>query len=186
MALAINKNRDLTLPIDQVRSAPVFPGHNPDQDVAETMASLPEMRRGGVAAALALGAQGVWMGTAFLTATESQIFDAQQQAVLNGQSEDFVISRSYTGKTARQFRNPIVQAWESAGLDPLPMPLQGMLMADLSATAEKAGRHDLMFTPAGQASGLLTESRPAAEIMASLMDEAVSVLDDLHSRIGRS
>jgi nitronate monooxygenase len=160
--------------------------------IVDAVSPLPVVAAGGiatgrgVAAALALGAQGVWMGTAFLTATESQIFDVQQQSVLDGRSEDFVISRSYTGKTARQFRNPIVQAWESAGLDPLPMPLQGMLMADLSATAEKAGRHDLMFTPAGQASGLLTESRPAAEIMASLMDEAVSVLDDLHSRIGRS
>ena len=80
----------------------------------------------------------------------------------------------------------MVQAWENAGLDPLPMPLQGMLMSDLSASAEKAGRHDLMFTPAGQASGLLDESRPAADIMASLVDEAVSVLDDLHSRISMS
>ena len=160
--------------------------------IVEAVKPLPVVAAGGiatgrgVAAALALGAQGVWLGTAFLTATESQIFDSQQRAVLDGRSEDFVISRSYTGKTARQHRNPIVQAWENAGLDPLPMPLQGMLMSDLSASAEKAGRHDLMFTPAGQASGLLDESRPAADIMASLVDEAVSVIDDLHSRISIS
>ena len=160
--------------------------------IVEAVKPLPVVAAGGIAtgrggaAALALGAQGVWLGTAFLTATESQIFDSQQRAVLDGRSEDFVISRSYTGKTARQHRNPIVQAWENAGLDPLPMPLQGMLMSDLSASAEKAGRHDLMFTPAGQASGLLDESRPAADIMASLVDEAVSVLDDLHSRISIS
>ena len=66
------------------------------------------------------------------------------------------------------------------------MPLQGMLMADLSASAEKAGRHDLMFTPAGQAAGLLHESKPAAEIMAGLVDEAVSVIDELHGRITTS
>lgn len=140
----------------------------------------------GVAAALALGAQGVWLGTAFLTAAESRIFDSQQRSVLDGRSEDFVISRSYTGKTARQYRNPIVEAWENAGLDPLPMPLQGMLMADLSASAERAGRHDLLFTPAGQGAGLLNESRPAAEIMAELVDDAVSVLDGLHGRIRSS
>ena len=52
MALAMVRNRDLTLPIDKVRTAPVFTGHNPDVDAVETMASLPEMRRGGVAAAL--------------------------------------------------------------------------------------------------------------------------------------
>ncbi|MCH8114830.1 MAG: dipeptidase [Chloroflexi bacterium] len=52
MALAVRMNRDLTLPIDQVRSAPDLPGSRPDRADAETMASLPEMRRGGVAAAL--------------------------------------------------------------------------------------------------------------------------------------
>ena len=52
MALAVRMNRDLTLPIDQVRSAPALPGGRPDRADSETMASLPEMRRGGVAAAL--------------------------------------------------------------------------------------------------------------------------------------
>ncbi|MCH7800100.1 MAG: nitronate monooxygenase, partial [Chloroflexi bacterium] len=160
--------------------------------IVEAVSPLPVVAAGGiasgrgVAAALALGAQGVWLGTAFLTATESRIYDTQQQSVLKGRSEDFVISRSYTGKTARQYRNPIVEAWENSGLEPLPMPLQGMLMADLSASAEKAGRHDLMFTPAGQAAGLLHESKPAAEIMAGLVDEAVSAVDELYGRITTS
>ena len=52
MALAVRMNRDLTLPIDQVRSAPTLPGGRPARADSETMASLPEMRRGGVAAAL--------------------------------------------------------------------------------------------------------------------------------------
>ncbi|MBN4074231.1 membrane dipeptidase [bacterium AH-315-D21] len=52
MAIAVHLNRDLTLPLDQVRSAPDLPGGRPDRSDAETMASLPEMRRGGVAAAL--------------------------------------------------------------------------------------------------------------------------------------
>lgn len=52
MALAVRMNRDLTLPIGQVRSAPALPGGRPDRADSETMASLPEMRRGGVAAAL--------------------------------------------------------------------------------------------------------------------------------------
>ena len=52
MALAVRMNRDLTLPIDQVRSAPALPGGRPDRADSATLASLPEMRRGGVAAAL--------------------------------------------------------------------------------------------------------------------------------------
>jgi len=52
MALAVKLNRDLTLPIDQVRSAPELPGARSNRDDSETMSSLPEMRRGGVAAAL--------------------------------------------------------------------------------------------------------------------------------------
>lgn len=52
MALAVKMNRDLTLPLDQVRSAPELPGGRPNRADDQTMASLPEMRRGGVAAAL--------------------------------------------------------------------------------------------------------------------------------------
>jgi NAD(P)H-dependent flavin oxidoreductase YrpB (nitropropane dioxygenase family) len=133
----------------------------------------------GVAAALALGAVGVWLGTAFLVAEECDIPDKNKARILQARSEDFVVSRSYTGKTARSCRNPILEAWEESGLAPLPMPLQGVLMGDLLEAARRAGRDDLSFNPAGQVGGMLTERKPAATIVADLVRETVEALEGL-------
>ena len=139
----------------------------------------------GVAAALALGAVGVWVGTAFLVAEECDWPEENKKQILRGRAEDFVVSRSFTGKTARQYRNAIVEAWEQSGLDPLPMPLQGLLMADLVESAWRSGRSELYFNPAGQIGGMLTETRPAARIMADLVGGAVETLERVH-RLTRS
>jgi nitronate monooxygenase len=133
----------------------------------------------GVAAALALGAVGVWVGTAFLVADECDIPDKNKERILLAPSEDFVISRSFTGKTARGCRNRVVQAWEESGLTPLPMPLQGVLMGDFVDAAIRAGRDDLLHNPSGQIGGMLTERKPAARIMADLIEGAIDVLANL-------
>jgi NAD(P)H-dependent flavin oxidoreductase YrpB (nitropropane dioxygenase family) len=133
----------------------------------------------GAAAALALGAVGVWIGTAFLVADECEIPDKNKERILLAGSEDFVVSRSYTGKTARSCKNPIVEAWEDSGLAPLPMPFQGVLMGDLVEAARRAGRDELIFNPSGQIGGMLTERKPAARIMADLVRETIEVLEGL-------
>jgi len=133
----------------------------------------------GVAAALALGAVGVWIGTAFLVADECEIPDKNKERILLAASEDFVVSRSFTGKTARSCRNPIVEAWEESGLTPLPMPLQGILMGDLLEAARRAGRDELLHNPSGQVGGMLTERKPAARIMTELVRETIEVLEGL-------
>ena len=157
--------------------------------VVDAVAPLPVVAAGGIAngrgiaASLALGAEGAWMGTAFLAAKECGIYDAQQETIIRGRSEDFIISRSYTGKTARQYQGPIVQAWENSGLDTLPMPLQGVLMSGFNTAAERSKRYDLVFNPAGQGAGMVNEARPAADIMADLVSETVSVLDGMRERV---
>ena len=137
----------------------------------------------GIAASLALGAEGVWMGTAFLAAKECGIYGPQQETIIRGRSEDFIISRSYTGKTARQYQGPVVQAWENSGLDTLPMPLQGVLMSGFNASAEKSKRYDLIFNPAGQGAGMVHAARPAAEIMEGLVEETVGALEGMRERV---
>ena len=137
----------------------------------------------GIAAALALGAEGAWLGTAFLAAEECGIYAPQQQSIIGGRSEDFIISRSYTGKTARQYQGPIVEAWSESGLEPLDMPLQGVLMSTFNQAAERAQRYDLVFNPAGQGAGMVTEARPAADIMGALVAETVSVLNQMQQRV---
>ncbi|NKB58431.1 MAG: nitronate monooxygenase [Alphaproteobacteria bacterium] len=118
----------------------------------------------GIAAALSLGAVGAWVGTAFLVAEECNIDPVHKRQILEGESRDFEISRTYTGKTARMFKNEVVEAWTEAELDPLPMPYQKILMDDFNASARAAGRLDVHSNPAGQAAGLLHKSRPAGEI----------------------
>ena len=102
-----------------------------------------------------------------------------QEQIVSGRSEDFVVTRAYTGKTARDYKNLIIDAWEKSDLAPLPMPLQEILMADLVRGAEKIGKHDLVNNPAGQIGGLIKELRPAAEIMDDLVAGTVRVLDGL-------
>ena len=157
--------------------------------IVDTVSPRPVVAAGGIAngrgiaASLALGAEGAWLGTAFLAAKECGLHDMQRDSIVRGRSEDFIISRTYTGKTARQYQGPIVQAWEDSGLDTLPMPLQGILMSGFNLAAERANRFDLAFNPAGQAAGMVNEARPAADIMADLIDETISVLNGLNERV---
>ncbi|MBL8385751.1 MAG: nitronate monooxygenase [Burkholderiales bacterium] len=153
--------------------------------VVDAVAPVPVVAAGAIAdgrtlvAGLALGAVGVWVGTAFLLAEESNIYPVHQEEIIRGNAEDFVVTRAYTGKTARDFDNAVIQAWETSDLKPLPMPLQGVLMDDFVAAADAAGRADLINNPVGQIGGMLKRRRPAREIMMSMVEEAEGVLDRL-------
>jgi len=133
----------------------------------------------GVAAALALGAVGAWVGTAFLVAEECDIGPIKQQAILDGRSEDFDVRRVYTGKTMRGAKTPVIEAWDASGLEPLPMPYQKIMMDDFNEAAVRAGRDDLISNPVGQIGGMLGERRPAAKIMADLVEGTIETLRGL-------
>jgi NAD(P)H-dependent flavin oxidoreductase YrpB (nitropropane dioxygenase family) len=153
--------------------------------VVDAVSPVPVVAAGGIAdgrtlvAGLALGAVGVWVGTAFLLAEESKIYSVHQDEIIRGSAEDFVITRAYTGKTARDYRNAVIDAWEDSGLEALPMPLQGVLMDDLVSAADAAGRPDLINNPVGQIGGMLNRRRPAREILRSMVEEAEAVLERL-------
>src|SRR5581483_6933378 len=131
---------------------------------------------GGVAASLALGAAGVWVGTAFLVATECAIPEAHKEQIIAGRSEDFSANRIYSGLPMRGFRNAVIQAWEASGLPTLPSPYQKVLMDDFNAAAAAAGRWDLHNNPAGEGAGLLRAIRPAAEIVDDMVCGACEAL----------
>ncbi len=130
----------------------------------------------GLAAALALGAIGVWCGTAFLVSDEANQPEMQKERVLAAGDEDTKVTRLYSGKTMRNITNPLIEAWEASGLQPLPMGLQGLLIGDLVYSIRKAGREDLLMNAAGQASGLLTQTRPAAAILMGMVEGAADIL----------
>lgn len=137
----------------------------------------------GIAAALSLGAVGVWMGTAFLVSQECAIPEPFKQQLINGRSEDFEIARVYSGKTMRGYRNEAIKAWEKSGLEPLPMPYQKILMDDFNEAAAAAGRWELHSNPAGQIAGMLKQVKPARQIMDELVAGAVATLRGLQQHV---
>jgi NAD(P)H-dependent flavin oxidoreductase YrpB (nitropropane dioxygenase family) len=83
-----------------------------------------------IAAALALGARGVWMGSVWLGTAEYRSAPALREALLRASSSDTVRSRVYSGKPARLLRNRWTEAWaERDAPAPLPMPLQNLLVS---------------------------------------------------------
>jgi NAD(P)H-dependent flavin oxidoreductase YrpB (nitropropane dioxygenase family) len=150
--------------------------------VMDAVAPTPVIAAGGVASGralagvLAMGAVGGWCGTAFLVAEEANQPDLQQQRILDAAAEDTIVTRLYSGKTMRNIRNPLIEAWEARGLQALPMGLQAFLIRDLLHSVRGAGRHDLLMNAAGQTAGMLTRKRPAAEILEEMVGEAAEIL----------
>ena len=136
-----------------------------------------------VAAALALGAAGVWMGSAWLATEEyarTTSAPAVTQAVLAATSSDTVRSRIYTGKPARLLKNRWTDAWEQPGApQPLPMPLQNLLVSEAHQRLMRSGQPDVVAMPAGQIVGRITEVRPVADVLADLLTEADQTLTRL-------
>ncbi|MGW0044915.1 NAD(P)H-dependent flavin oxidoreductase [Rhodococcus sp. NPDC003348] len=142
-----------------------------------------------VAAAMALGAQGVWMGSYWLTAAEYRLgsaadgTSATQRALLAATSSDTVRSRIYSGKPARLLKTKWTDAWSAPGApDALPMPLQNILVAEAHQRIAAAENPDVVAMPAGQIVGRMNEIRPVADTMADLVAEfeaTVARLDKL-------
>lgn len=130
----------------------------------------------GVAAALMLGAEGAWIGTAFLATEEAGIGAAQKQALVEAGDEGTMVSRSVTGKPARMLRGSWAQAYAEAGLEPLPMPQQGMIAAPVTAAALAAGRADVWGGFAGQGLGMIGAVRPAATVLREIVAGAERAL----------
>jgi NAD(P)H-dependent flavin oxidoreductase YrpB (nitropropane dioxygenase family) len=126
-----------------------------------------------VLAAHALGAAGVWMGSYWLTTAEYQFGDSPiQTALVRATSSDTVRARIYSGKPARLLRNKWTQAWaEPDAPEPLPMPLQNMLVSEAHQRMMEGGDPDVVAMPVGQIVGRMNEVRPVAEVMASLLAE---------------
>ena len=95
-------------------------------------------------------------------------------------SSDTVRSRIYSGKPARLLKNRWTAAWEQPGApEPLPMPLQNLLVSDAHQRLMRSGQPDVVPMPAGQIIGRMNEVRPVADVMADLIAETNEILDRL-------
>ncbi|WP_329281009.1 NAD(P)H-dependent flavin oxidoreductase [Streptomyces sp. NBC_01451] len=158
-------------------------------EVVDAVDPLPVLAAGGigsgrqVAAALALGAQGVWLGSLWLTVTEADMHStAITQKLLAAGSGDTVRSRALTGKPARQLRTDWTDAWDSPdGPGTLPMPLQGLLVAEAVSRIQKYEVAPLLGTPVGQIVGRMNSERSVQAVF----DDLTSGFEEAVNRVNR-
>lgn len=149
-------------------------------EVIRAVSPTPVLAAGGIAsgdqiaAALAMGAEGVWTGSLWLTVAEADVPPAQQQALLEATSRDTVRSRSWTGKPCRMLRSEWTEAWATEGNpEPLGMPLQFMVTGEAVARGHQYPEQakDIAFNPVGQTVGALTKVRPVRDVIYQLAEE---------------
>ncbi len=157
-------------------------------EVVDAVAPTPVLAAGGIgngrqiAAALALGAEGVWCGSVWLTTEEAETHPAVKQKFLTATSRDTIRSRSLTGKPARMLRSAWTDEWEGADSPgALPMPLQSALVAEAqhrisrAATTEGSGANKLANYFVGQVVGQMDRIRPARQVVLEMMTEYAEV-----------
>ena len=161
--------------------------------VVDAVAPKPVLVAGGVgdgrglAAALALGAHGAWVGTAFVVTKEANWPQVLKERILAAREEDTRVTRLYSGKTMRNINNPLIEYWEQANIAALPMGLQGLVSGEIMAGAQRAGKLELLMNPAGQISGMFHELRPARDVVEEIVEGAARVLTrDLPSHVAVS
>jgi NAD(P)H-dependent flavin oxidoreductase YrpB (nitropropane dioxygenase family) len=153
---------------------------------------VPVLAAGGIGsgrqmvAALALGAAGVWMGSTWLLAEEYAMGlpgqSAMRRRLLAASSADTVRAKIYSGKMARLVRSRWTDAWAAPGApDPLPMPLQNLLVGEAHRRIVAADDPDVVAMPAGQIIGRFDTIRPVKEIIDDLVSEATATMTRLGS-----
>jgi enoyl-[acyl-carrier protein] reductase II len=149
---------------------------------------VPVVAAGGItdgralAAALALGADGIWVGTRFIATPEARAVAGYKDALLRTAEDGTVVTRAYTGKTCRVLENSYTRSFEEAGGVPEPFPMQ--VLKSMQDGANHLGGDDSTpdvdpdreFMPAGQGVGAIDELVPAGELVERFVREAEHAL----------
>jgi nitronate monooxygenase len=125
----------------------------------------------GIAAAFALGAEAVQMGTVFLACEESGASSLHREAILGGKASRTALTRGFTGRLARGIHNQLLEEMNRPGVAILPYPLQRALMRNLALPAQQAGRSEFLALWAGQSAGL-AKYQDVATLLQSLISGA--------------
>src|SRR5665213_104545 len=161
-------------------------------EVIDAVAPTPVLAAGGVgsgrqmAAAMVMGAAGVWTGSLWLTVEEADVPPKQMESYLKATSRDTVRSRSFTGKPCRLLKNDWTDAWEAPGNPrPLGMPLQMMVAIEAvsrgHAYPEEA--RDVNFNPAGQVIGRATSVRRTRDVVLGMVEDYIEASERLQAGV---
>jgi NAD(P)H-dependent flavin oxidoreductase YrpB (nitropropane dioxygenase family) len=159
-------------------------------DVVDAVAPVPVLAAGGIAtgrqmaAAMALGAQGVWTGSVWLTVTEANTGEIALDKLLSATSSDTVRSRALTGKPARQLRTAWTEAWEAPeSPGTLPMPLQFILNNYAMRRIQRSGNRELTGMPVGQVVSRMNQVRPSKDVIFDMIEEYIDTMNRLSTTV---
>jgi NAD(P)H-dependent flavin oxidoreductase YrpB (nitropropane dioxygenase family) len=154
-------------------------------------ADIPVLAAGGIGtgrqmtAALALGAQGAWTGSIWLTVAEADTSSDALANLLAADSRGTVRSRAMTGKPARQLRTAWTDAWEASDAPAtLPMPLQGILWGEMARRVSRAHVKELSGFPVGQIVGRMNAVRSTQDVIFDLVQEWIATTEALAAMLG--
>lgn len=143
-----------------------------------------------MAAAMALGAQGVWCGSVWLTTEEAETHPVVKEKMLGATSSDTIRSRSRTGKHARQLKSAWTDEWENPETPmPLGMPMQPVLIdqaitrINRSAHREGSGAADLANYFVGQIVGNMNKTKPTTQVVYEMIEEFIEATEGLNTQI---
>jgi len=137
----------------------------------------------GLVAALALGAQGVLLGTRFVATRESTAPEFQKKALLESESDATTLSDSVTGLWARYLRNTFITEYDASGAPVLPALVQSNAARDIFVHAVKAGEREYLPMATGQSVGLVHGLPGAGEVVRAIVSEARETLLGLSGRV---
>ena len=159
-------------------------------EVVDAVAPVPVLGAGGIgrgrqmAAAMALGASGVWCGSVWLTTEEAETHPVVKSKMLAASSGDTLRSRSITGKPARMLRTAWTDEWDRADTpEPLGMPLQPMLTSAVmerinrAAHREGSGAEELATYFVGQVVGTMNRTRGAGQVVLDMVEEFIDAAE---------
>ncbi len=165
-------------------------------EVVDAVAPVPVLAAGGIgrgrqmAAAMALGAQGVWCGSVWLTTDEAETHPAVKKKFLAATSSDTIRSRSRTGKPARMLKSAWTEEWENPETPaPLGMPMQPMLVDDAIRRIDRAahtsgtGAEKLANYFVGQIVGDMNRPKAARQVVVDIVDEFIDAARDLAAQL---
>ena len=155
--------------------------------VIGTVSPVPVLAAGGIgsgrqmAAAMALGAAGIWCGSIWLGTAESELSTAMKARLFEARSDDAIQSRCRTGKPCRMLRSKFTEAWDSADAPPaLPMPMQTMAVAESLMRIERAHADDYLTYPVGQLVGDMQHETSVRQVIQDMLADFIDASEQLN------
>jgi NAD(P)H-dependent flavin oxidoreductase YrpB (nitropropane dioxygenase family) len=156
--------------------------------IVDLAGAVPVLAAGGIgrgrqmAAAFALGAQGAWCGSIWLGTRESELSPEMKERMFAASSEDAIQRRVFTGKSCRMLRSRFTDAWDRPDAPvPLPMPQQGLLVAEARIRIERARAKDYMGYYVGQIVGDMTEQTSVRQVISNMLTEFADSVEQMES-----